>query len=98
MFVNEETEAEMDADKWWAENQNTILLERRDGTILPLGSKQEEEISNKHPKGPDESDESTSDEESKTESINVGKGKENAKIDILVEDVKSMTIDEEEYQ
>ncbi|KAK0119659.1 hypothetical protein ONS95_011096 [Cadophora gregata] len=35
VLVNKEIEAEMDEDKWWAENQNMLLLERRDGKIVP---------------------------------------------------------------
>ncbi|PVH76781.1 hypothetical protein DL98DRAFT_574210 [Cadophora sp. DSE1049] len=35
VLVNEEIEAEMDDDKWWAENQNMLHLERKDGNVLP---------------------------------------------------------------
>lgn len=46
VLVNEEIEAEMDDDKWWAENQNMIRLERRDGMILPYNVHREQEDEN----------------------------------------------------
>ncbi|KAH7355147.1 hypothetical protein BKA65DRAFT_497763, partial [Rhexocercosporidium sp. MPI-PUGE-AT-0058] len=84
VLVNEEIEAEMDEDKWWAENQNMIPLERRNGIILPCGVEQEQEIGNKGAGG---SDESMSDED-------MSVGEMEAKIEPTVKKYELVMIDE----
>ncbi|XMA17766.1 hypothetical protein WAI453_010557 [Rhynchosporium graminicola] len=35
VLVNEEIEAEINEDKWWARNQSMLQLECRDGSVVP---------------------------------------------------------------